>query len=260
MNSHFVDAVERSITLMRENLGEQLTVDDMARAAMFSKFHYTRVFQRITGVSPGRFLSALRLERAKALLLSTTMNVADISVHVGYNSVGTFSSRFTRSVGLAPTDYRRRKGVVPAIVAVDPDGAAESPAGMVSGAVSAGSTAVPDVIFMGLFKSRIPEGRPVRCAVLPGPGRFLLDKVPDGTWYLLCQSVGSAGDNRQDAVVQYGSHGPFRIGREQGIDVVIRLRPAGLCDPPMLLAMPDARTITPERHIRWADIAFGRAA
>ena len=45
-------AILRAITTMRENLGEQLTVDDMARSAMFSKFHFTRIFQRVTGVSP----------------------------------------------------------------------------------------------------------------------------------------------------------------------------------------------------------------
>src|SRR5437660_11978338 len=58
-------AVLRAIDAMRERLGEPLTVDDLARAAMFSKFHFTRLFQRLTGVSPGRFLSALRLQKAK---------------------------------------------------------------------------------------------------------------------------------------------------------------------------------------------------
>ena len=94
-------AVLRAIETMHDRLGDPLTVDDMARAAMFSKFHFTRMFQRVTGVSPGRFLSALRLQRAKELLVSTPMNVADISVTVGYNSVGTFSSRFSRSVGMS---------------------------------------------------------------------------------------------------------------------------------------------------------------
>src|SRR5688572_1243423 len=96
---------------MRDNLGEPLTVDDLARSAMFSKFHFTRIFQRVTGVSPGRFLSGLRLQRAKELLVSTSLSVADISVLVGYNSVGTFSSRFTRSVGMPPSRYRRRAGL-----------------------------------------------------------------------------------------------------------------------------------------------------
>src|SRR6266498_4177172 len=93
--------------MMRTNLGEQLTVDDLARAAMFSKFHFTRIFQRVTGVSPGRFLSALRLQRAKYLLLSTSLNVADISLRVGYSSVGTFSSRFSRRVRLSPLSFWR---------------------------------------------------------------------------------------------------------------------------------------------------------
>src|SRR3954468_23765148 len=106
-------AVIRVIDTMRQNLSEQLTVDDMARAARFSKFHFTRVFQRVTGVSPGRFLSAMRLEEAKRLLLSTTLTVADISHRVGYNSVGTFSSRFRNSVGVSPTTYRQLGGTAP---------------------------------------------------------------------------------------------------------------------------------------------------
>ncbi|WP_433386166.1 AraC family transcriptional regulator [Micromonospora sp. KLBMP9576] len=264
MSSHFVDAVERSINLMRENLGEQLTVDDMARAAMFSKFHYTRVFQRITGVSPGRFLSALRLERAKTLLLSTSLNVADVSVHVGYNSVGTFSSRFTRSVGLSPTEYRRCGGVAPCIAVAGSDRTPMRAGGVVSGIVSAVSPVPPDTIFLGLFKSRIPEGRPASLTTLSGPGRFLLDKVPEGTWYLLCRGVGTsrAADDvpEGETVSQFGSHGPFRINAEQTVDVMVRLGPARLCDPPMLLALPDVRTAAPTRRLTWNDVAFGRAA
>lgn len=103
-------AVERVIEQMRANLSQQLTLDDMAQTAMFSKFHFTRIFQRITGVSPGRFLAALRLQEAKRLLVSTDLNVAAISVRVGYSSVGTFSTRFTKSVGLPPTTYRRMGG------------------------------------------------------------------------------------------------------------------------------------------------------
>ncbi|TDC40450.1 AraC family transcriptional regulator [Micromonospora sp. 15K316] len=261
MSSHFVDAVERSIMLMQGNLGEQLTVDDMARAAMFSKFHYTRVFQRVTGVSPGRFLSALRLQRAKSLLLSTSMNVADISVHVGYNSVGTFSSRFTRSVGLSPTEYRRGGGVLRSIAPLPPDDVAAG-RGVVSGVVAARSSAAIEVVFMGLFKSRIPEGRPVSCATLAGPGRFGLDKVPEGTWYLLCHGLGFGDDGgpKSEADALFGCHGPFRIGPEQALDVVVRLEPARLYDPPMLLAMPDVRAIATGRRSRWGGVGVGRAA
>jgi len=52
MHETIVRAVERSIETMREHLDEKLTVDDLARSAMFSRFHFSRVFQRATGVSP----------------------------------------------------------------------------------------------------------------------------------------------------------------------------------------------------------------
>src|SRR2546421_10686882 len=104
-------AVERAIETMQQNLGERLTIDDMARSAMFSKFHFSRVFQRVTGVSPGRFLSAMRLEEAKRLLVSTSFTVSDISHRVGYNSVGTFSARFRTSVGVSPSMYRQLGGI-----------------------------------------------------------------------------------------------------------------------------------------------------
>lgn len=105
------DVIERAVTRviesMHENHGEQLTIDDMARTAMFSKFHFSRVFQRVTGLSPGRFLSAVRVREAKRLLASTSLSITHISHQVGYSSVGTFSSRFTQSVGLSPSRYRQ---------------------------------------------------------------------------------------------------------------------------------------------------------
>ena len=101
------DAVKRVIHFMEDRLDEPVTIDDMAKAAKFSKFHFTRLFRRETGLSPARFLSALRIEEAKRLLVTTTLRVADISLLVGYTSVGTFTTRFTTSVGVSPTRYRR---------------------------------------------------------------------------------------------------------------------------------------------------------
>ena len=108
-------AVQRAIDAMHKHMGEQITVHDLARTAKFSRFHFTRVFRQVTGVPPGRFLSELRLERAKQLLTSTSLNVIDISVQVGYSSVGTFSARFNRTVGMSPTSYRRHAGAPPEI-------------------------------------------------------------------------------------------------------------------------------------------------
>lgn len=256
MENHFEQAVRRSLDMMRDNIGEELTVDDMARAAMFSKFHFTRVFQRVTGVSPGRFLSAMRLQRAKDLLLSTSMNVADISVHVGYNSVGTFSTRFTRSVGMPPTQYRRARGVSQ-LVELNAEGERSSESdGVVTGTLSVRPSAEIDVAFVGLFAGRVPEGRPVRCTIMRGSGRFIIDKVPPGDWYLLCQGIPSrtsdlrSVDESGEAVPFVASVGPLRVDSNSEAVAHVRLRPARVFDPPLLLALPDARTATITTHSR----------
>ena len=71
-----------------------------------SPFHFSRMFAKATGVTPGRYLTAVRLFEAKRLLLTTSLTVSDIVCSVGYSSVGTFTSRFTRAVGMTPTQYR----------------------------------------------------------------------------------------------------------------------------------------------------------
>ncbi|MEU6024722.1 helix-turn-helix domain-containing protein [Micromonospora sp. NPDC048871] len=237
-------AVDRAINTMRDNLGEQLTVDDMARAAMFSKFHFTRIFQRVTGVSPGRFLSALRLQRAKQLLVSTSLNVADISLRVGYNSVGTFSSRFTRSIGMSPTAYRRRAGYAPHI-ATDPGPTALSEA-RVHGRIPAQPGGPNTLVFLGLFADRIPEGRPVRCAVLSAGGSFRFAAVPPGTWYLLAQAVAAGEDGSPDEAnhpIAVASHGPLTVNRDSDIRVDLDFQPIQSIDPPVLLALMDSREL-----------------
>ncbi|WP_412543689.1 AraC family transcriptional regulator [Longispora sp. K20-0274] len=241
-------AVERVVTTMRDNLGEELTIDDMARVAMFSKFHFSRIFQRITGVSPGRFLSALRLQRAKQLLTTTSFNVTEISLRVGYTSVGTFSSRFTRSVGLSPTTYRRSGGFTPQIEVETPADQAPS-YGTLRGTIWAepGEHQL-GLVFVGLFPGRIPEGRPVSCTVLQGPGEYLLEKVPEGEWFLLSHSVADDPDEclaraagcQQSVFV--GTQGPITIRRDTAHeDTDLRLRPARSLDPPVLLALLDVR-------------------
>jgi AraC family transcriptional regulator len=245
-------AVKRAISTMRENLGEQLTVDDMARAAMFSKFHFTRVFQRVTGVSPGRFLSALRLQRAKQLLVSTSLNVADISLRVGYNSVGTFSSRFSRSVGMSPTTYRRLAGYAHSI---QTEGRHSDPVrskARVYGQIWPSHDQPRGLIFVGLFPERIPEGRPVRCAILLGPGSYQFDEVPQGTWYLLAQSVSGdpvppAPDADGDQRISVATDGPLTIRRDVSIRADVVLKPARALDPPVLLALMDARKLAMAR-------------
>jgi AraC-like DNA-binding protein len=87
---------------------EPLGVDDMARAAGLSRAHFSRAFRRAFGEPPHAYLLTRRLERAAALLRSTDQSVAEICFSVGLQSVGSFTTSFTRTFGLSPTAYRAR--------------------------------------------------------------------------------------------------------------------------------------------------------
>src|SRR5215216_6113509 len=101
---------------------EPLDVDDLARAAGLSRAHFSREFRRAFGESPHAYLLTRPLERAAALLRSTDRSIADVCLSVGLQSVGSFTTSFTRTYGASPTAYRdafppaSQQALVPACV------------------------------------------------------------------------------------------------------------------------------------------------
>jgi len=85
---------------------EPLGVDDLARAASLSRAHFSREFRRAFGESPHAYLLTRRLERAAALLRTTDNSVAEICLAVGLQSIGSFTTSFSRTYGKSPTAYR----------------------------------------------------------------------------------------------------------------------------------------------------------
>lgn len=85
---------------------EPLGVEDLARAAGLSRAYFSREFRRAFGESPHVYLLTRRLERAAALLRTTDRSVAEICFSVGLQSVGSFTTSFTRTYGVSPSSYR----------------------------------------------------------------------------------------------------------------------------------------------------------
>jgi transcriptional regulator GlxA family with amidase domain len=99
-------AVEQAIKYMRERYSEPLSLTDIARSATLSRSHFLRVFKEDTGVTPGQFLTAVRIHEAKRMVLATSMSVSDVSLAVGYSSLGSFTNRFTAVAGVSPGRFR----------------------------------------------------------------------------------------------------------------------------------------------------------
>lgn len=94
--------------LMDLRFADPLDLDRMAAEAGFSKFHFARAFKDAYGETPAAYLSRRRVERAKDLLRAANLTVTEVCMLVGFSSLGSFSSRFSELVGMAPSVYQRR--------------------------------------------------------------------------------------------------------------------------------------------------------
>ncbi len=92
---------------LAERYMEPVTLVEAAEFAGFSPFHFQRLFTRAFGESPLEFLTRVRMERAQTLLRSRELTVSEVCLEVGYSSLGSFSSLFSRRMGCAPTEFRR---------------------------------------------------------------------------------------------------------------------------------------------------------
>jgi AraC-like DNA-binding protein len=104
------DDTRRRLSLSRDILESEQTpapIASVARRAGVSPYHFIRLFEATFGTTPHRYRSGVRLERARRLLAGGTP-VTDVCMELGFSSLGSFSSMFTRRVGEAPSRYQRR--------------------------------------------------------------------------------------------------------------------------------------------------------
>lgn len=86
--------------------GARISLEDAAREARLSPFHFTRLFTRAFGETPHEFVTRIRIDEAKKLLIADNRSVTDICFDVGYQSPGSFSARFRSLTGLSPNAFR----------------------------------------------------------------------------------------------------------------------------------------------------------
>ncbi len=90
------------------NLGRNLTIETMAKEACLSPFHFARAFKAATGLAPHRYITELRIERAKSWI-AKGRPLAAIAYDLGFSSQAHFTKRFKQLVGATPGAYRERR-------------------------------------------------------------------------------------------------------------------------------------------------------
>lgn len=221
-----------------------LSLPDMADIAHLSPYHFIRVFRMATGLPPGAFQAALRLQEAKRRLRDTDAPVTDICFELGYRSLGSFVARFTASVGLSPARYRLAcrqpppaDPVLARLLGSPPPGGPHT----VSGDLVAGPGAVGPA-FIGLFPRYLPSGLPLAGTPRWGSGPFAVGPVADGTYALLAAAC-PPGPALAEALIHdrgllVAGAAPVQVAAGRCGPVRLVLRPHAPTDPPVLLALP----------------------
>lgn len=239
------EVVARVIHALRNRLDESFTLSTIAAVAFISRFHFNRVFRQVTGIPPCQFFYAMRLAEAKLLLLTTRLKVIDICYNVGYQSLGTFTRRFTELVGVSPSRFRsqarywKERPIIMPQHAINDPSSSDGPA--LYGTISAPAE-FKGAIFIGLFEEPIPQGKPSTCTVLGESGSFHMTGLQEGTFYLFALALPAP----MDAASLFHSPNAWRAGGQpitvahsavRGTTELV-LRPPEVFDPPILAAIP----------------------
>ncbi len=243
-----MQTIERVIQAMHAHLHELLTLEDLASIACLSPYHFNRVFRHLIGIPPCEFLSALRFQTARHLLLTTPLSVTDICFEVGYTSTGSFTSRFTQLVGLSPRLLRQRAHEFEPHPLEHAELSSTTSFSIPLKSTLEGRIIAPatfrGTIYVGLFIGPIPQGAPVRCTKLSSPGLYRLQGIADGIYHLraaafpIAENVQACllpgdnmllGNNMSSLVICNG----HILG-----DPDLVLHPPHLTDPPLVMGLP----------------------
>jgi AraC-like DNA-binding protein/ligand-binding sensor protein len=100
--------ITRAKSYIKTNQTENLSLSQVARAVNTSTFYFCKMFKKATGLNFTEYLSRVRVEKAKNLLLNPNLRVSEIAYEVGFQSLTHFNRVFKKLVGQSPSEYRQQ--------------------------------------------------------------------------------------------------------------------------------------------------------
>jgi AraC-like DNA-binding protein len=103
--------ITRAKQFIRDNQSEDLSLGQVAKAANMSTFYFCKMFKKATGLNFTEYLSRVRVEKAKNLLLNPNLRISEIAYEIGFQSLTHFNRVFKKVAGQSPTEYRLQLAV-----------------------------------------------------------------------------------------------------------------------------------------------------
>ncbi|MEK3881252.1 AraC family transcriptional regulator [Paenibacillus sp. PL2-23] len=241
--------MEQILAYIQDHIEDPLPLARLAEQASYSPYHFTRLFKDKMGISPMYYVSALRLQKAKELLLNSSLSIRDIGMEIGQQSLGTFTTRFTQKVGMTPAQFRNTAESAGQYLSLlqelkdwrTSDLLAPQHA-TVRGAVTS-EFAFEGVVLIGLFPKPIPEGLPLYGTLLGALGEFVIPNVKPGIYYVMATTISWGTEAKRmllpQTTLRSRSKTAIVVGAGEELPALdVSLHPPSLIDPPILISLP----------------------
>ncbi|WP_243298371.1 helix-turn-helix domain-containing protein [Bacillus litorisediminis] len=245
--SEHMKVTKKAIDYMHKHLDQEITTKDIASYVGYSTYHFIRVFKEVTGITPRHYLSALRIESSKDLLLHSSDSNLKTLLSIGFRSIGSFSSRFKQYVGMSPKSFRQKTGTYVShlqhyqnmVRPPSDDSVKRIP--YVTCHIEAPVT-FNGLIFIGLFPRQIPDQRPIVGTAIKHSRKYcVFSEVPRGEYYVLAAGLPWGLHPKHynfSRTSLRGKSDKIRVSDHSNIEVTIKLRGPLPVDPPILINLP----------------------
>ena len=99
-------AIARAKAFINEHSTEELSLEQVAKAVNMSSFYFCKMFKKFAGVNFTEYVSRIRIEKARNLLLNPNLRISEIAYEVGFQSLTHFNRVFKKVLGQSPTEFR----------------------------------------------------------------------------------------------------------------------------------------------------------
>ncbi|MBQ4110322.1 MAG: helix-turn-helix transcriptional regulator [Clostridia bacterium] len=104
-----IEMVKRGIKYIRKHFKEQISIDDIASYAGYSKYHFCRCFKEITGSTVNTYINQVKIDYAYRQLSNTDTSISDIAFECGFNDISYFTKTFKKFALTLPSKVEKRK-------------------------------------------------------------------------------------------------------------------------------------------------------
>lgn len=249
--------INEIIAYINTNGSNDLKVEDIASYFGYSKFHFSREFKRLTGFSVSEYISALKIELSIKELAENKNTVLGSQLKSGFLSSGTFSSLFSKSTGLSPRQYQKKmdflhekfkdheniqeKTEVP-YYSLIPQVDEEEEHYSCKVSINHPSHFKKGIVFVGLFRTPIPNHKPIVGKALIKTRQCILNNIPKGEYYLLACAIEKSQNPLHyfllNRCLRGRVEGKISFPKENKKEYHIKLRGPLPQDPPILVNLP----------------------